>query len=187
MESQVSNYCSGKWKPNKCDETSFLSSDSLKLLTKINKSTNTGQLSEWSVKQVLTALGLNYNSQVKIILPNPPNIIPDFYLPDLDLFIEVKSRGYNCQGTASEKLDYIIRKYSRLQDLPLYKNSKLLVVCCAEEMFEKSTLELLNPIRTHVNILMSAWRQIGFLDIIKFGDLKEYIQNLPIDSSIDIH
>jgi hypothetical protein len=178
MDLKVFDYCSGAWKPSKLEETDFLSSSSLQLLTNLNKSANTGHLSEWSVKQILDTIGLDYDSQLKIKLPHPPNIIPDFYLPGLDLFIEVKSRGYNCPGTASEKLDYIIRKYSRVQELPLYKNSKLLVVCCAQEMFESSTLELLNPIRNPVKKLMSAWRQIGFLDIISFGDLEKYIKNL---------
>jgi hypothetical protein len=37
---------------------------------------------------------------------------PDFYIPSKKLFVEIKSRTYNCCGTTSEKIDHAARKYS---------------------------------------------------------------------------
>jgi len=109
---KINMYCNGIWKPNKKTETSFLSSKTLKNVTGNNRSMNTGKLSEWYVGKILKDKGIEYQSQpsVHYTLNNKKRFIqPDFYIPSKDLFIEVKSRSYNCNGTASEKLDHIVR------------------------------------------------------------------------------
>ena len=123
---KVSEYCNGVWKPSKKDEAKFLSSNILKRLTGKNKSMNTGKLSEWYVGEILKKKGIKYQSQpvinytlesgrllktrnkvytnwnnIKLIKQRSRFIQPDYYIPEKDLFIEVKSRSYNCGGTAS--------------------------------------------------------------------------------------
>ncbi|NDA63903.1 MAG: hypothetical protein EBX50_18025 [Chitinophagia bacterium] len=106
-------------------------------------------------------------------------IQPDYYLPDYDLFIEVKSRSYNCNGTASEKLDHIVRKYSKLEFTDDYKNSKLLIVCSAYELFEESTSELLNynnkTSRKYIKDFVKLSKQYNILDWIPIYKINNYL------------
>ena len=106
-------------------------------------------------------LSFSFNDDLKFIKP-------DFYIPEKDLFIEVKSRGYNCHGTASEKLDHIVRKYSKLEFTQEYKNSKLLIVCSAYELFEESTKELLNynnkTSRSYIKDFVKLSKKYNILD-----------------------
>jgi hypothetical protein len=106
-------------------------------------------------------------------------IQPDYYLPDHDLFIEVKSRSYNCNGTASEKLDHIVRKYSKLEFTDDYKNSKLLIVCSAYELFEESTSELLNynnkTSRKYIKDFVQLSKKYNILDWIPIHKINNYL------------
>lgn len=105
-------------------------------------------------------------------------IQPDYYLPDYDLFIEVKSRSYNCNGTASEKLDHIVRKYSKLEFTENYKKSKLLIVCSAYELFEESTSELLNynntTSRKYIKDFVKLSKKYNILDWIPIHKIHNY-------------
>ena len=113
--------------------------------TNFNCNINTGKLSEWYIEEILKKNNFKYVMQPRINYGDAGCYLkPDFYLPEKNLFIEVKSRSYNCGGTASEKLDHIPRKYSKLALTNNYRLSKVLIVCSAFELFEKSTLELLN-------------------------------------------
>lgn len=106
-------------------------------------------------------------------------IQPDYYLPDYDLFIEVKSRSYNCNGTASEKLDHIVRKYSKLEFTNDYKKSKLLIVCSAYELFEESTSELLNynnkTSRKYIKDFVQLSKKYNILDWIPINKIHNYL------------
>jgi hypothetical protein len=106
-------------------------------------------------------------------------IQPDYYLPDHDLFIEVKSRSYNCHGTASEKLDHIVRKYSKLEFTDNYKNSKLLIVCSAYELFEESTSELLNynnkTSRKYIKDFVQLSKKYNIFDWIPIHKINNYL------------
>ena len=246
MIQKIDNYCNGIWKPNKKDETTFLSSSLLKKITGNNKSMNTGKLSEWYVAELLKSKGIAFKSQPIIrynlnkvnlrldgyngttdtipykgvvtrsklnltsnkissktssktrsktkIFKNIFNskkvkttdvttksrfIQPDFYIPEKDLFIEVKSRSYNCNGTASEKLDHIVRKYSKLEMTDDYKNSKLLIVCSAYELFEESTSELLNynnkTSRSYVKDFVKLSKKYNILDWIPVSKINTFL------------
>ena len=107
-------------------------------------------------------------------------IQPDYYIPSKDLFIEVKSRSYNCNGTASEKLDHIVRKYSKLELTKEYKNSKLLIICSAYELFEESTAELLNynnkTTRSYVKDFIKLSKKYNILDWVPISKLNQYVK-----------
>ena len=179
---KINIYCNGIWKPNKKMETSFLSSKILKNVTGNNKSMNTGKLSEWYVGKILKDKGIEYQSQPSIhyTLNNKKRFIqPDFYIPSKDLFIEVKSRSYNCNGTASEKLDHIVRKYSKLELTDKYKKSKLLIICSAYELYEESSHELLNyndkKSRNYIKDFIKLSKKYNILDWIPINKINKYI------------
>jgi len=179
---KINMYCNGTWKPTKKEETTFLSSQILKKTIGKNKSMNTGKLSEWYVSKILKDKGITFKEQpvIKYTLNNKQRYIqPDFYIPDKDLFIEVKSRGYNCNGTASEKLDHIVRKYSKLDLTDKYKKSKLLVVCSAYELFEDSSSELLNyntkNTRSYIKDFIKLSKKYNILDWIPISKINKYL------------
>lgn len=228
MIQKIDNYCNGIWKPNKKEETSFLSSSLLKKITGNNTSMNTGKLSEWYVGELLKSKGIAFKSQPIIrynidkkrssyynstvgmtgttgtygvttrsksklsktklfknvfkstCTPGKSRFIqPDFYIPEKNLFIEVKSRSYNCNGTASEKLDHIVRKYSKLELTDDYKNSKLLIICSAYELFEESTNELLNynkkTSRSYIKDFVQLSKKYNILDWIPISKINKFL------------
>jgi hypothetical protein len=179
---KVENYCKGIWKPNKKNETKFLSSNVLKNLTGNNKSMNTGKLSEWYIYYILNKKGIQFQIQPKIKynLDNKIRYIqPDFYIPAKNMFIEVKSKSYNCTGTASEKLDHIVRKYSKLDYTEKYKKSKLLIVCSASEIFEESTREILDykkkSSRSYIKEFINLSKKHHIMDWISISKINRYI------------
>lgn len=179
---KVENYCKGIWKPSKKDEIKFLSSNVLKNLTGNNKSMNTGKLSEWYIYHILNKKGIHFQIQPKIKynLDNKIRYIqPDFYIPNKNMFIEVKSRSYNCTGTASEKLDHIVRKYSKLDYTDKYKKSKLLIVCSASEIFEESTSEILDykkkSSRSYIKEFINLSKKHHIMDWISISKINKYI------------
>lgn len=143
---KIKKYCSGKTKLSEVDEYKFLSEPELQNFTGVNLSKNSGKISEWYVGQLLKERGIKYVQQPIIKYGKGKRYLqPDFYIPGKNLFIEVKSRTYNCGGTSSEKIDHVARKYStKLNMTKEYKNAKVLIVFCAGELFEESTLQLIN-------------------------------------------
>ena len=179
---KIKNYCHGSWKPCKKEEHQFLSSNVLKNTTGNKKSMNTGKLSEWYINHILKTKGLTFKNQPKIQFKYNNKlryIQPDFYIPDKNLFIEVKSRSYNCAGTASEKLDHIVRKYSKLNLSDEYKNSKLLVVCSASEIFQESTNEILSykkkSTRSYIKEFVQLSKKHNILDWIPISKIHLYL------------
>jgi hypothetical protein len=179
---KIKNYCHGTWKPCKKEEELFLSSVSLKNTTGNKQSMNTGKLSEWYIHHVLKTKGIHFKNQPKIKFVYNKKIRyiqPDFYIPHKNLFIEVKSRSYNCSGTASEKLDHIVRKYSKLDLSDEYKNSKLLVVCSASEIFQESTNEILSyknkSTRSYIKEFVQLSKKHNILDWIPISKINSYI------------
>lgn len=181
---KIKKYCEGDWYPNKTQEILFLKDAGISNFMKMTKpnysNINTGRLSEWYIEELLKKNNYNYITQPKIKYgENGLYLKPDFYLPEKDLFIEVKSRSYNCGGTASEKLDHIPRKYSKLALTNNYKLSKVLIVCCAFELFEKSTLELLNhnciTTREYVKDFVELSKKYNVLDWIPVKKLTEVL------------
>lgn len=179
---KIKHYCHGSWKPGQKEEKLFLSSKILKNTTGNKQSMNTGKLSEWYIHHILQTKGITFEKQPKITFKYNNKIRyiqPDFYIPDKNLFIEVKSRSYNCAGTASEKLDHIVRKYSKLDLSDLYKNSKLLVVCSASEIYQESTNEILSyrtrSTRSYIKEFVQLSKKHHILDWIPISKIESYI------------
>ena len=130
---------------------------------------------------LLNNKGVEYIAQPTIRYGNNKRYLqPDFYIPNKNLFIEVKSRTYNCGGTSSEKIDHAARKYSTKLGLTKdYKNAKVLVVFCAGELFEDSTLQLINyknkDSAQYVKDFVEFTKQYNILDWININDIDKYL------------
>lgn len=181
MFRRIKSYCSGKIKLDAIQEKNFLLDSKLKQFTGLNLSKNSGKLSEWYVAQLLKDKGIQYECQPIIKYgKNKRYLQPDFYIPNKDLFIEVKSRTYNCGGTSSEKIDHVARKYStKLNLTEKYKNSKVLIVFCAGELFEETTLDLINhrnkDTSSYIKKFVDFTKQYNVLDWIDVNNLDKYI------------
>ena len=181
MYAKIKRYCSGKSRLNASQERAFLSDPDLQAFTGVNLSKNSGKLSEWYVGQVLKEKGIKYIQQPTIKYGSGKRYLqPDFYIPHKNLFVEVKSRTYNCGGTSSEKIDHAARKYStKLNMTNDYKDAKVLIVFCAGELFEESTLQLLNykypNAPEYVKGFVEFTKQHNVLDWIDVNDIDNFI------------
>lgn len=181
---KIRRYCLGKSRLNLQQEKEFLSNIALQEFTNVNLSKNSGKISEWYVSHLLKERGVDFISQPIIkygpfVNKKQRYLQPDFYLPSKKLFIEVKSRTYNCAGTASEKIDHAARKYStKLALTDDYKDAKVLIVFCAGELFEDTTLQLINY-RTskseYVKEFIEFTKKHAVLDWIDINDIHKYI------------
>jgi len=182
----IKRYCSGKIKLTIEQEKQFLSNINLHKYTGVNLSKNSGKISEWYVGNVLREKGIDYIAQPIIkygrLISNKKQrfLQPDFYIPSKNMFIEVKSRTYNCGGTCSEKIDHVARKYSTKLGLTKnYKNAKVLVVFCAGELFEDSTLQLINykhpNTSPYIKQFVNFTKKHNILDWININNIHEYI------------
>ena len=178
---KIKKYCSGKSRLNAVQEKEFLSEPKLQEFTGVNLSKNSGKLSEWYVSQVLREKGIEYLQQPTIKYGTGKRYLqPDFYIPSKNLFVEVKSRTYNCGGTSSEKIDHAARKYSTKLGLTNdYKASKVLIVFCAGELFEETTIELINyrhpKTPLYVKEFVEFTKQHSVLDWIDINDIDKYM------------
>jgi DNA adenine methylase len=136
---------------------------------------NTGILAENYVESVLKNEQIKYLK--KRINIGKSYIIPDFYLPELDIILEVKSRGFNCEGTASEKIDHIPRKYSNLGETSKYCNTKVIVVFCAYETVNEKTQEIVVPSREYCRDFIKLCKKYNIIKWINVGNL---LESLPI-------
>ena len=174
LKNKIREYCCGK-SFNNSEQTKLLQ-ESVEL-TKFKTSANSGRLSEWYVEQILKDNFIKYKSQPRINYGNSKYIKPDFYLPDQDIFIEVKSRSYNMSGTANEKLDHVPRKYMKLKSSNDYKNSKLLIVCCAAELLQDSTMDLIKPSSDYVKRWVVFQQTYGnLINYVSVNDILNYIK-----------
>lgn len=178
---KINRYCSGKSRLNATQEKEFLLNTNIRNYTGVNLSKNSGKLSEWYVGQLLKNKGIEYVQQPTIKYGNAKRYLqPDFYIPSKDLFIEVKSRTYNCGGTTSEKIDHVARKYStKLNMTTDYTSAKVLIVFCAGELFQETTLELINhnnpKSSRYVKEFVEFTKQHSVLDWIDINDIDKYI------------
>lgn len=181
MYTKIKNYCSGKSKLNMIEEKKFLSDINLHNFTGVNLSKNSGKLSEWYVGKLFENRNIEYLKQPIIKYGNGKRYLqPDFYIPSKNLFIEVKSRTYNCGGTSSEKIDHAARKYStKLKRTKKYKNAKVLIVFCAGELYEETTIELINHKNSKTSIYVKEFinftKKHNVLDWIDVNDIDRYI------------
>jgi len=148
--------------------------------TDLGSLNSTGSGSVNSIYKTRNKIYTNWNCMKIIKKSSRVRFIqPDYYIPEKDLFIEVKSRSYNCGGTASEKLDHIVRKYSKLEFTKDYKKSKLLIVCSAYELYEESTCELLyynQSSRGYIKDFINLSKKYNILDWIPINKLESYIK-----------
>lgn len=178
---KIKKYCSGKSRLNANQEKEFLADINVQNYTGVNLSKNSGKLSEWYVGQLLSENGIDYLQQPTIRYGNAKRYLqPDFYIPSKNLFIEVKSRTYNCGGTSSEKIDHAARKYSTKLSLTKdYMEAKVLIVFCAGELFEETTVELINyknpKTPLYVKKFVEFTKQHSVLDWIDINDIDNYI------------
>jgi DNA adenine methylase len=137
---------------------------------------NTGTLAENYVENVLKNSEIKYVKNKRISTTGVYKyIIPDFYLQDLDIILEVKSRGFNCVGTASEKIDHIPRKYSNLINTVKYFDTKVIVVFCGYETINKTTQELVNPQREYCKDFIEHCKKYNVIHWINVGNLVEIL------------
>lgn len=182
MYKLIREYCCGIYKKCVKSERKFLMDKRVCRHTGVNVSKNSGKISEWYVGEVLRRCGIKYIKHPKIKYGmNGRYLQPDFYIPSKDMFIEVKSRTYNCGGTSSEKIDHVSRKYStKLRMTNKYKNSKVLVVFCAGELHERSTMDLINYRKKssggYVKDFVNFSKRYNILDWISVNDLEKYIK-----------
>jgi hypothetical protein len=180
MLNRIRMYCIGKYKMSAMDEKIFLADESLKKFTGVNTSNNSGKISEWYIRHLLDEKKIEYNSQPTIYYDKKRRLQPDFYIPSKNLFIEVKSRTYNCGGTASEKVDNVARKYStKLCKTEHYKNAKVLVVFCAGELYQESTKQLIdynNPNTSdYIRDFVNFTKEYSILDWIDINNIHKYL------------
>lgn len=185
MLNKIKRYCVGKSRLSYTQEKQFLTDSNLQEFTNVNLSRNSGKISEWYVCQLLKDKGVEFIAQPIIkygptINKKQRYLQPDFYIPDKNLFIEVKSRTYNCTGTASEKIDHVARKYSsKLALSKSYRNAKVLIVFCAGELFEETTLQLINHRHDNASVYVKEFvqftKQHSVLDWIDINDIDKYI------------
>jgi len=179
MFKRIENYCLAKEIPNKFQETLFLKEASEFINCK--NTANSGILSEWYISQILTNLNVKFQIQPQIKYQNGKKFIkPDFYIPEKNLFIEVKSKTFNCSGTASEKIDHIPRKYSKLNfSQEIYLKSKVLVVFCANELLTPSTIELickdLSKKSEYTIQFIDLARKYKIVDWVSPNEIKYYV------------
>ena len=185
MLNKIKRYCLGKSRLTCIQEKQFLADSDLQEFTGVNLSKNSGKISEWYVYHLLKDKGIEFIAQPTIkygpiINKKQRYLQPDFYIPSKNLFIEVKSRTYNCGGTASEKIDHVARKYSSKLTLTKdYQNAKVLIVFCAGELFEETTLQLINHTDDNASVYVKEFveftKQHSVLDWIDVNDIDKYI------------
>lgn len=139
-----------------------------------NGTKNTGKLAEKYVENLLKKDGYKFKKNIRIMIDNT-YIIPDFYLYELDIILEVKSRSYTCKGTASDKIDNIPRKYSKIIKTELYKNTKIIVVFCAFEIINTNTIEIIEAKTEYTIDFINLCKKYNVINWIKVENLIQYL------------
>ena len=183
LKKKIFNWASTTWIPeSKIEEDSFLFEAS-KLINK-NCTKNPGKLGEWAVIQKLKELKIDVKGKDCVSCPwliGQSNIEPDVILDNY--VIEVKTlRYYNSkgkrgnQGTGSEKIDSIFRKYSNVYSST---KKKPLVIFAADQMLEKNGVMYLEAFNnTNYNNNKMLEKVVPFykdelkFNVIKFSDIK---------------
>lgn len=129
---------------------------------------NTGKMAENYIENILKNLNIKYIKHKRIKTINGKFIIPDFVLEELKIILEVKCRSYNVQGTASEKIDNIPRKYSVLKYDNNFKDYKILVVFCgAEIIYQKELIQKQTEYSIDFCNLCKKYNVIDFISVEK--------------------
>lgn len=162
----VEDYLCATKVPNKEEEKKFLEDNGCK---------NTGIFAEKYVSKLLENAGIVFKKNLRIPTKECA-VIPDFYLNELDVVLEIKSRGFNCPGTASEKIDNIPRKYSKIRETIPYKNTKIVVVFAGYEILNPSSRELTIPSREYTIDFIDLSKKYGVVRWITLPDLLDTLK-----------
>jgi len=183
---KIFNWASGSWVPvSKKDEDLFLTEAS-NLISK-NCQKNPGQLGEWVVKEKLKLLNSKNINSGNIIcswLIGQTNIQPDVILENY--IIEVKTlKYYNSkgkrgnQGTSSEKIDSIFRKYSNVYS---ECNKHIIIILVADQQFEKNGkmyLDAFNHTNYNNNLMLKKvvpfYKNTLKFNMVGFNSISEHI------------
>lgn len=163
-----SEYLNGTIVLSKEEEKKFLEDQGCK---------NTGIFAEKYIAELLNSHGVLFKKNLRIST-NESYVIPDFYLYEYDTILEIKSRSYNCSGTASEKVDNIPRKYSKIRDNNAYLNTKVVVVFCCYEILNPVCAELVNPASEYAVDFVELCKRHGVSNWIVLPDLLETLKKL---------
>ena len=169
-------YCTGKWIPASAKvETKFLKSNMVaKLVGGQQGCVTSGPIGEWATEHIVTSAGFRYDAQACVKTPNGGVMRPDGFIPELNMFVEVKTRAYYSSGASwSEKLDHVARKYSKICD----KDRPCIVVFVANQMYEKCGKALLDQEDPYVRDFVELGRKYGIQDWIPITDLRAYIMS----------
>lgn len=133
---------------------------------------NVGQIGEIAVKRLFSEYGVNFQK-----CPYKESVRPDGYIEigNEKYIVEVKSRTYTCNGTASEKIDSIARKLHIF-----YKkyNCKSIIIFAAGQIFEKSGNTFLKNEDEYVKkFKLFAKNTSGIEYWISYNDLENWIKS----------
>lgn len=175
MACKAMRYCLGKWIPKDSgQEMQFLNSAMVAQRTRVAGTTNSGAIGEWAVGKIVRGLGLKYVKQTFVRAKNGVVVRPDGYIPELNLYIEVKSRAYFSKGSSwSEKLDHVARKYSQICG----GDKKCIVVMSANQMNERCGRELLGSATNNAYIkdFKALAKQYGIVSWIPVTGLSSFL------------
>jgi hypothetical protein len=76
-------------------------------------------------------------------------------------YVEIKSRSYTVPGTASEKLDNVPRKASKVYE---ETGIKTIVVFVAKQISEKNALEILQPTTSYAKEFLNTSMKKGGIE-----------------------
>lgn len=136
---------------------------------------NSGRVSEWVVRDLICRReGLTYQDHVRLPCKDGSFIFTDGYIPELDLYVEVKSRSYHTRGTISEKLDGIPRKYARVHG----PRRRCVVVLSAYQAVERTGTELLGAGSDYAKDFRRLALKYGIVDWVSCAQLGAFLAGL---------
>lgn len=136
---------------------------------------NSGRVSEWVVQDMVQRQrGLTYQAHVRLPCGDGSFICADGFIPELDLYVEVKGRAYHTHGSISEKLDSIPRKFARVNGPP----RQCIVVLSAHQATERNGLELLSASTPYAQDFRALACKYGIIDWVSCAKLSECLDAL---------
>lgn len=175
MTKKAMKYCLGEWIPKDTnEEANFLNSVGVERLTGAPGRTNSGAIGEWAVGKIVAQQGFTYYRQKCVRATNGSLLRPDGYIPELNMYVEVKTRAYYSKGSWSEKLDHVPRKYSQI-----CSNGKTcIVVLSANQMFERCGHSLCsNKSDEYTKEFVSLAKKYGVVKWIPISKLASFLSH----------
>jgi hypothetical protein len=163
-------YCMARWVPSSsAEERRFLTSEAVQNLVG-NQGHNSGAIGEWAVNEIVNQSGLTYEPQIFVRGSNNAMHRPDGFIPELGLYVEVKTRCFFGRGS-SVHLDNVPRKYSKI----CHDGRQAIVVFAANQMNERSGRALLDGDDPYVKDFLSLSRKHGIVDWLPLTGLQSFL------------